>query len=192
MKKKGSVLIECLIALVIFLIGIIPITKFTLNSLGLNNRSGEIEEAARITTTVIDYIKSENYTDVLENNLKVDSSKTETYEIASGSVDIGSDDNNGNKILDSSFDLDSRGIDLDEATLTISMMKTNLLLVSADAYTNPVNESKSKVMFGTNGLLEDQPIYGRVTLSYKSKKDNSGEPKEYGQNFILVPMENWN
>jgi hypothetical protein len=190
MKKKGSVLIECLIALVIFLIGIIPITKFTLNSLGLNNRSGEIEEAARITTTVIDYIKSENYTDVYDY---IPWDSDEVYNKVLSDIDESTINLfPGISDINIVFDLESRTIDLDGATLEISMMKTNLLLVSADAYMNPVNESKSKVMFGTNGLLEDQPIYGRVTLSYESKKDTSGEIKEYGQNFILVPMENWN
>lgn len=198
MKKKGSTLIECMIAITIFLIGIIPITKFTLNSLGINDRSNEIEEAARITTTVIDHIKSENYDAISAN----DPSGTYTYKINSGWVDLGNPDTSPTEkenISDITFALDSRGINLDGAELEISIMKSNLVLVTEEDYTNPVNKSTNKIIFGTNdpddssndGLLKDQPIYGRVTLSYESEKDSSGELKEYGQNFILVPIENW-
>jgi hypothetical protein len=185
MKKKGSVLIECLIAIVIFLVGIIPITKFTLNSLGLNSRSNEIEEAARITTTVIDYIKSEGYDTILAK----DYWGTDTYKIASGSVQIDSANNKSNEILGSSFDLEGRGIDLKDANLIISVMKSDLVLDTTETYTNPVTNVASDVLFGSGGLSEEQFIYGKVTLKYESLKNGSGE-KTYYQNFILAPIEN--
>jgi hypothetical protein len=205
MNKKGSVLIECLIAIVIFLIGIIPITKFTLNSLGLNSRSNEIEEAARITTTVIDYIKSDGYEEILDNEpwgtqiydmdydsdtnsssvkLKkpIDKSETETTWITT---------DKSKYVSENEFDLEGRGIDLDDAELKISTKLANLVLVPDGTYTNPVTSKENNVMFGTNGLLTEQPIYGSVTLRYKSKKSTTADFKEYSQNFILVPMENY-
>ncbi|ADO82502.1 type IV pilus modification PilV family protein [Ilyobacter polytropus] len=185
MNKKGSVLIECLIAIVIFLIGIVPITNFTISSLSIDRRSNEIEEAARITTTVIDYIKSEGYDTILAKNYW----GTDTYKIASGSVQIDSDNNKSNEILGSSFDLEGRGIDLEDAELTISVMKSDLVLDTTETYTNPVTSVASNVLFGSSGLSEEQFIYGRVTLKYESLKNGSGE-KTYGQNFILAPIEN--
>ena len=186
MNKKGSVLIECLIAIVIFLIGIIPITKFTLNSLGLNSRSNEIEEAARITTTVIDYIKSEGYTTILKDADWDTTTNTykENHTITNGVTNAIT-----GGILDSNLKLEGRGIDLGDAELTISVMKSDLVLDTTETYTNPVTDAESKVLFGSGGLSEEQFIYGRVTLKYESLKNGSGE-KTYGQNFILAPIEN--
>ena len=185
MKKEGSVLIECLIAIVIFLVGMIPITEFTINSLSIGRRSNEIEEAARITTTIIDYVKSKGYTTIDANADWDDDYYKESHTITDGVTDTGD-------LLDSSLTLEGRGIDLEDAEFTISIMETNLELVTDDTYTNPVNEDTSKVIFGTNGLLEDQPIYGTVTLTYQSSKSTEEESREYSENFILVPMENLN
>jgi len=95
--------------------------------------------------------------------------------------------------LDSTLTLEGRGIDLEDAEFTISMMETNLELVTEDTYTNPVtNSTASDVIFGTDGLLENQPVYGTVTLTYQSSKSTEEENREYSENFILVPMENLN
>lgn len=61
MKKRGTTFIEIIVAITIFLIAILPISKLTLNSLSALKRTSEIEEGARITTTVINYIKSQGY-----------------------------------------------------------------------------------------------------------------------------------
>jgi|GEM_PF-3311982 len=187
MKRKGSVLIECLIAIVIFLIGMIPVTKFTINSLCMDRRSAKIEEAARITTTIIDYVKSKGYTTIVANaSWDTDKYYAESHIIKDGETDTGD-------LLDSTLTLEGRGIDLEDAEFTISMMETNLELVTEDTYTNPVtNSTASDVIFGTDGLLEDQPVYGTVTLTYQSSKSTEEEIREYSENFILVPMENLN
>ncbi len=189
MKKKGSVLLECLIAIAIFLIGMIPITKFTINSLCIDRRSAEIEEASRITTTIIDYVKSKGYTAVIANaGWDTDKYYAESHTITDGVTDAAS-----TGILDSSLTLEGRGIDLENATFTIAVMETNLELVTDDTYTNPVtNSTTSDVIFGIGGLLDDQPVYGSVTLKYKSSKSTEDESREYSENFILVPMENLN
>lgn len=209
MNKKGSVLIECLIAIVIFLIGIVPITNFTISSLSIDRRSNEIEEAARITTTVIDYIKSEGYEGILDNldgvtsgvliyDTEYDESTSSALvdldkPISESSTESTWKTTSGKDISKQEFDLEGRGIDLEDAELKISFMQTNLVLDTTSSYTNPVtNSTTSDVIFGTGGLLEDQPIYGNVTIRYKSKKSASENYREYGQNFILVPMENFN
>jgi len=209
MNKKGSVLIECLIAIVIFLIGIVPITNFTISSLSIDRRSNEIEEAARITTTVIDYIKSEGYEGILDNldgvtsgvliyDTEYDESTSSALvdldkPISESSTESTWKTTSSKDISKQEFDLEGRGIDLEDAELKISFMQTNLVLDTTSSYTNPVtNSTTSDVIFGTGGLLEDQPIYGNVTIRYKSKKSASENYREYGQNFILVPMENFN
>lgn len=209
MNKKGSVLIECLIAIVIFLIGIVPITNFTISSLSIDRRSNEIEEAARITTTVIDYIKSEGYEGILDNldgvtsgvliyDTEYDESTSSALVDLDKPISVSSTEStwkttSSKDISKQEFDLEGRGIDLEDAELKISFMQTNLVLDTTSSYTNPVtNSTTSDVIFGTGGLLEDQPIYGNVTLRYKSKKSASENYREYGQNFILVPMENFN
>ena len=211
MNKKGSVLIECLIAIVIFLIGIIPITNFTISSLSIDRRSNEIEEAARIATTVIDFIKAEGYDDILDNLDGVTSGVLVydmDYDESTSSASVDLDDplkdestkegttwktTSSKDISKQEFNLDSRGIDLEDAELKISFMQTDVVLNSSSSYTNPVtNSTTSDVIFGTGGLLNEQPIYGNVTIRYKSKKSASENYREYGQNFILVPMENFN
>lgn len=64
MKKKGYSVIEVLIAMAIFLFGIFPILGFTFTSLRGERKAGSKEEAARLSTTVIDYIKSRGYANV--------------------------------------------------------------------------------------------------------------------------------
>ncbi len=207
MKKKGVVLIECLIAIVIFLIGIVPITRFTISSLSIDRRSNEIEEAARITTTVIDYIKSEGYEEILDNEPWGTQIYIMDYDASTNSASVNlkkpdeksaidyttwvtTDDDK--YVSDEEFDLEGRGIDLDGAELKISTMQTNLVLVPDVTYTNPVTNKENNVMFGTDGLMTEQPIYGSVTIRYKSSKSTAVEYREYSQNFILVPMENFN
>ena len=64
MKKRAYSVIEVLIAMAIFLFGIFPIIGFTFTSLRGERIAGSKEEAARLTTTVVDYIKSRGYDDI--------------------------------------------------------------------------------------------------------------------------------
>ncbi|WP_319205268.1 prepilin-type N-terminal cleavage/methylation domain-containing protein [uncultured Ilyobacter sp.] len=212
-KNKGFILIEVLIALVIFLIGIFPIIHFSVNSLSTGRMTTEIEEGSRLVTTAIDYIKSRGYDYVSDNILSsgYDSSFKKVYKLkydeaqASYVVDTsGGGEDFENDFYGSSnsvFLLESRGIDLEDATITIVMKKSDVSIIydkdddgeyeDEDDYRNPVNNLETKIIFGNNGLLEDQVIYGTVKLEYLSKKDNSLKSKNYEQNFILVPLENW-
>jgi len=72
MKKKGTTFLEIVIAITIFLIAILPITYLTLNSLRMLKRSSEIEEGARIATTVINYIKSQGYSSLTTGLLQTE------------------------------------------------------------------------------------------------------------------------
>uniref|UniRef100_UPI0035667589 hypothetical protein n=1 Tax=Ilyobacter sp. TaxID=3100343 RepID=UPI0035667589 len=91
---------------------------------------------------------------------------------------------------DALFLLESRGLDLEGAKLSIVINKSDLVM-EEDSYKNPVTNVTTKNILGDGGLIGDKILYGRVVLEYISKKDNNGTVKEYGQNFVLTPVENW-
>jgi hypothetical protein len=150
-KKKGTVILEVIVSIVIFLVGILPIIGFTVSALGQNRRTTEIEEDARVVTSVIDYIKSMGYVYVSDYVL-VDSSDNPitfldkeyslTYEDAEASyvVDMvestsgfeedfwGEVYNEKDDEADALFLLESRGLDLEGAKLSIVINKSDLVL----------------------------------------------------------------
>jgi hypothetical protein len=207
-KKKGTVILEVLVAIVIFLVGILPIIGFTVKTLGQNRRTTEIEEDARVVTSVIDYIKSMGYVYVsdyvLSGVTSLDKEYSLTYEDAEASYVVdtvksspgfetdfwGKIYNEKSNEADALFLLESRGLDLEGAKLSIVINKSDLVM-EEDSYKNPVTNVTTKNILGDGGLIEDKILYGRVVLEYISKKDNNGTVKEYGQNFVLTPVENW-
>lgn len=60
-KKIGYSLIEALVALGILLLGIVPVVTVATQAILFHHRASETEEAARISQTMIDYIKSRGY-----------------------------------------------------------------------------------------------------------------------------------
>jgi len=207
-KKKGTIMLEVVIAIVIFLIGILPIIGFTVKVLGQNRRTTEIEEDARVVTSVIDYIKSMGYDYVSDYVLSgvstLDKEYVLEYEEAEDSYVVdtvkstsdfetdfwGEIYNEKSDEADALFLLESRGLDLEGAKLSIVINKTDLSM-NENSYKNPVNNQTTTNIIGYEGVIDDKILYGRVILEYTSTKDNSGETKEYGQNFLLTPVENW-
>lgn len=207
-KKKGTVMLEVVIAIVIFLIGILPIIGFTVKALGQNRRTTEVEEDARVVTSVIDYIKSMGYDYVSDYVLSgvsnLDKEYLLEYEEAEDSYVVdtvkstsdfetdfwGKIYNEKSDEDDALFLLESRGLDLEGATLSIVINKTDLSM-NESSYKNPVNNQTTANIIGDEGVIDDKILYGRVVLEYTSTKDNSGDTKEYGQNFVLTPVENW-
>lgn len=74
-------------------------------------------------------------------------------------------------------------------------------------YVNPITNQKTNIILGKGGLNDnddndaatsevddEQIIFGRVTLNYTSKSKPGEEElgKSSGQNFIIVPIENFN
>lgn len=87
MKKKGTTFIEIVVAIAIFLIGILPVAYLTLNSLKSLKKSMEIQERVKVTTTVINYIKSRGYSSLLEDVLGDADEFSATYYIKKDSVE---------------------------------------------------------------------------------------------------------
>lgn len=106
MKKKGTTFLEIVIAITIFLIAILPITYLTLNSLRVLKRSSEIEEGARIATSVINYIKSQGYSPLIDGILSSGNPDTLHYFLKLS-------DDNSSYILDLSTRKDEDGNDVE-------------------------------------------------------------------------------
>jgi len=199
MKKRGVTLIETVVAITIFLIGIIPIAQLTLNSMRQLKRASEIEEGARVASTVINYIKSRGYNNLLTTPLSGNNfsgSYYLSYDNDEGAYVV--TDTNGNLTTNTGEDfetdfygtaynqtgsqnalfiIESLGIDLEGAVIDVVMKKANLYLSEKDAsdnyielsYTNPLTTSPSSVIFGDKGIVTDKILYGLVRVNYQSK-----------------------
>ena len=232
MKKKGTTFIEIVVAITIFLIAIIPVIYLTLNSLRGLKRASEIEERAKVVTTVVNYIKSRGYSVLLEGasaSPKTSNITWDADDIFSATYKVGYDDvetayvivkndgtlpgtnddsfeyhffgenfNTATTSPDALFLINSLGLDLEGSEITVSMKQSDLYLQSAGsddtAYINPLTAtSTSGVIIGDNGLISDKLIFGRVSLTYTNKSNPTDtSPKSYDQNFVIVPMENFN
>ncbi|WP_319371431.1 prepilin-type N-terminal cleavage/methylation domain-containing protein [uncultured Ilyobacter sp.] len=174
MKKRGYSVIEVLIAMAIFLFGIFPIIGFTFTSLRGERIAGSKEEAARLTTTVVDYIKSRGYENVktitgggfdetYELVLKDDKSAfiTKDYEFE--------DDFYGNK--NEIFVLNSRGLRMEDgrAEFEVHMNLVDVELMkwsdtngdgaeevsewsSETSYENVLTGTSNKYIYGETGI----------------------------------------
>lgn len=157
MKKKGSTFLEIVVAITIFLIAILPVAYLTLNSLRALKRSSEIEEGARIATTVINYIKSRGYTSITSGPL-TGSTFTGSYYLSYDDVEgayVVVDDSTGNIIStsgedfetdfygtnynttstspDALFFIESLGVDLEGASIDVVMERSDLQLAEFDS-----------------------------------------------------------
>ncbi len=136
MKKRGYSVIEVLIAMAIFLFGIFPIIGFTFTSLRGERIAGSKEEAARLSGTVVDYIKSRGYDEVkeliekqtgdtfgktYELKLRSDNSAfiTKDYEFEKDFYDI-----TAPTVSDNIFLLNSRGLRMDDGKAQFKVYMT--------------------------------------------------------------------
>jgi len=152
MKRKGTTFIEIVVAIAIFLIAILPIAYLTLNSLRVMKRASEIEEGARVATSVINYIKSRGYTNLLSTPLtggNFSGSYYLSYDDVEGAYVVvdkesgniistsekdfetdfyGSNSNTNSTSPDALFFIESLGIDLEGAVIDVIMEKADLFL----------------------------------------------------------------
>ncbi len=162
MKKNGSTFLEVVIGITIFIIAIIPIAYLTLASLNNLRRSSEIEEQARITTTVINYIKSRGYTNLLISPLSSESfygryylsydSIEDSYVVvdettkditSTSGKDFESDFysinyNTSSASPDALFLINNLGINLEGATIEVALKRNNISIMeesTPDTYT---------------------------------------------------------
>ncbi|WP_320047348.1 hypothetical protein [uncultured Ilyobacter sp.] len=183
MNRRAYSVIEVLIAMAIFLFGIFPIIGFTFTSLRGERIAGSKEEAARLTTTVVDYIKSRGYDEVKTTIgggfnetyklvLKDDGSAfiTENYKFEKDFYGITTP-----TTADNIFILNSRGLRMDDgkAQFTVYMTLADVELMrlknssgdddpetgweEEDKYENPITgKTGDNVLFGTGGINTDE------------------------------------
>ena len=221
MKKRGVTFIETVIAITIFLIGIIPVAQLTLNSLRNLKRASEIEEGARVASTVINYIKSQGYSNLVNDSgaliLQDDNSDSDNTITSKGYELVLSDDgssyildveaNNNNKsdfeldffgesfsgnVDDALFIINSLGISSDTIKVIVNITTSNLEVVGE--YYNPVTDvtTTDGIIIGDGGIIQDPIIFGNVIVTYKTLSDSNYEDKNYEQSFVITPLENFN
>jgi hypothetical protein len=183
MKKRGYSVIEVLIAMAIFLFGIFPIIGFTFTSLRGERIAGSKEEAARLSSTVVDYIKSRGYEEV-KTITGGGFSKTYKLIVNDDNSSFITEDYNFEKDFygitspasaDNIFILNSRGLRLGDgkAQFKVYMTLADVELMrlkdstgdddpgtgweKEDKYENPITgKDGSNVLFGTGGINTDE------------------------------------
>ncbi len=213
--KKGYSLIEVLAALAIISIAILPIMSMYPAIFKQNKSASEIEEASRISSTIVDYIKSRGYED-LNNNRITQSFVGATSGAALGyniyeleavgdsfrvpkhkmDQDLGFTTNAAVGVI---F-LNSKGLNLrnNETVIAVKISKTNVDVIGTTKYIDPITGLTESTMYGKN---TDQFITGRVIIGWskvkkpitspatRQQKDQNivGKEKSYGVDFVITP-----
>ncbi len=188
-KKSGYSLIEALVALGILLLGIVPVVSLATQAILFHHRAAEAEEAARISQTMIDYIKSRGY-----DNLGPFTT-TSPYTLSSttgGAFTVNGFA--GDFAIDPQMVLiNSKGLNLNKVSFYVDVQKSKGNLEksdkTADSFIDPVSgESLSNVY--KEDLIYGKFIFGlgRTTTDATKK---TGREKELETTFIITPIENW-
>ncbi len=128
MKRKGYTLVEIVMAIAIFLVGILPIIALTLNSLKAQKKAAQLEEAARVTGSTIDYIKSRGF-DTLNDGVSIGTSNISLKSGATftASYTLGKEESEGAYVVvkddgtiptgnERSFEYDFYGMNINQST----------------------------------------------------------------------------
>jgi len=175
-KNLGYSLIEALVALGILLIGIVPVVTVATKAILFHHRAAETEEAARISQTMIDYIKSRGYknlSSVTTTNPYTLTPTGSAFTINQFAIDF---------VIDPEMVLlNSKGINLNDVSFYINIKTTKGDLENSnkvsDTYTDPVTGKT------TSNVYKDDLIYGKFIFEYgKNKMETT---------FIVTPIENW-
>lgn len=189
-KKIGYSLIEVLVALGVLLLGIVPVVTVATKAILFHHRASETEEAARISQTMIDYIKSRGYDnlDILPGKKYSLSSVTgSAFTINQFAIDF---DIDPEMVL-----LNSKGINLNKVNFYVVMDKDKGIAKlkksdgSNDIYTDPITGSDTSNVYRED-LIYGKFIFGMGKITTDPKK-KSGRETEMETTFIITPIENW-
>ena len=198
-RKRGNSLIEALVALGILLVGIVPVVTVATQAILFHHRATEAEEAARISQTMIDYIKSRGY-----DKLNVlDGTKYSLSLTSGGAFTVdgfgGKEEGNGDFFISQDLILlNSKGINLNDVNFYVVMkrvkgelkkIKLNTDPKEYETYNNtdPVTNTTSSSVY-TDDLIYGQFIFGYGAEDLDKKTDRETELKT---TFIITPIENW-
>jgi len=207
-KKKGYTLLEVVVSLAILGVGIVPVLTLVSGTLKYEREAASYEELARLSGTVIDYIKSQGY----DNYYSDLSSVTPEREFLNYTINLNTD---GDAFILASTEisdfygvpfeftvLNSNGLNLREISLKVDMKLVNIGIRdfnknSEQNYTPPeLGELNSEFLLDdgtmyTNSteLGDSRFIYGRVTTNYSSVF--LGKSITSSSIFIISPLERW-
>jgi prepilin-type N-terminal cleavage/methylation domain-containing protein len=185
MKKKAFTLIEVLVAMAIVSIAILPIMSMYPSALKLSQKSTELEEWARTTQTIVDYIKSRGYTNI--------SSHYSTYSGEynfSGALNTGyTSEDFGTKLFGATkkdlFVINTKGMKLDDYKFKVIIKKTKPT-VDGDAYEVLDMENHKYDFTGNEG---QDFYYGVVKIREKNVDFDTLDKRDI--NFVITPIDNW-
>lgn len=186
-KKIGYSLIEALVALGILLLGIVPVVTVATQAILFHHRASETEEAARVSQTMIDYIKSRGY-----DNLG-DFTTINPYTLTpTGSAFTVNQFATDFDIPLEMILLNSKGINLNDVSFYIDIKTTKGDLKDSnkndDSYTDPITGEEDK-----SNVYREDLIYGKFIFGYGKAEDSNltKRKKEMETKFIVTPIENW-
>ncbi|UUV19143.1 hypothetical protein NRK67_06465 [Fusobacteria bacterium ZRK30] len=196
-KKIGYSLIEALVALGVLLLGIVPVVTVATQAILFHHRASETEEAARISQTMIDYIKSRGY-----DNLDIlPGTKYSLSSVTGGSFTVDGFGDKGGVSGDFSISqdlvlLNSKGINLNQVNFYVIIDKDKGIAKlkksdgSNDTYTDPVT---GETPAGPKDMYKDDLIYGKFIFGFGKggQSTDTGREKEMETTFIMTPIENW-
>lgn len=200
-KKTGYSLIEALVALGILLLGIVPVVTVATQAMLFHHRASETEEAARISQTMIDYIKSRGY-----DNLDVlPGTKYSLSSTSGGAFTVDGFGDKGGVSGDFSISqdlvlLNSKGINLSQVNFYVVMDKDKDIAKlkksdgSNDTYTDPLT---GETPASPKDMYKNEIIYGKFIFGFGRTDTEVGKDtltdreKEMETTFIMTPIENW-
>ncbi|WP_156877294.1 hypothetical protein [Psychrilyobacter atlanticus] len=196
-KKIGYSLIEALVALGVLLLGIVPVVTVATQAILFHHKASETEEAARISQTMIDYIKSRGY-----NNLDVlPGRKYSLSSVSGGAFTVDGFGNKGGSIGDFSISqdlvlLNSKGVNLNQVNFYVVMDKDKDIVKlkksdgNNDTYTDPLT---GETPASPKDMYKDDIVYGKFIFGFgkDGQSTDTGREKEMETTFIITPIENW-
>ena len=218
MKKgeKGYSLIEVLAAFAIISIAILPIMSMYPAIFKQNKSASEIEEASRIASTIVDYIKARGYTNLTTKNANGITDKVKYNSGTGNYIHYSLKHNTGSKTYftkpessDGDYKLDkdlgfsttsgviflnSKGLNLGECVIAVKMSATNIEMDNGLKVISPITGISSEIV---DGKVNDKFISGKVIIGWGKtiavEKALSEEQKEvlkeraYGVDYIITP-----
>ncbi|MGM0509265.1 MAG: type IV pilus modification PilV family protein [Fusobacteriota bacterium] len=189
--NKGYSLIEVLMAFAILAISVLPIMSMYPVIFGINQGSVELEEASRLTLTVIDYIKAKGYDNLMETGANSidftitdsDGSKTKKiYDLVSDSGGYtDSDFEDDFNYSDGLFVLNSKGLPLSNTKIAVLLRKAKVQLD-----TDPDDTVENYE------YIYDDFIIGKVVIGWGEDDDSKLPTKkedQFSTQFIVTPID---
>lgn len=204
-KNKGYSLLEVLVAFTILTVAMIPILSMYPMMFRMSHSAGDNEELARLSLSVVDYIKSRGYDNLTDNTDVMDQTKTYTLTAVNGGGYTSTDGNSDNEpdfeddfnIPTGFFLLSSKESKLEGATIEITLESAWFIIKdtttdSALSYYNPVSGETSatgefnlEILTTTDERATNEFINGEVTMT------SADGTNSYNTTFVISPIENW-